>query len=317
MYRLVPARSYYDHIAQDTVAMIVNDMVTLGALPLAVAMHLGVGSSDWFKDERRAGDLVEGWRKACRAGAVRVGRRRDADAERRRRAVRGRAGRIGHRHHQAEGPADSREYRARRCHRHVRELWHTRQRAHARARDRRARAPNGYLTPLRDGRPYGEALLDPTHIYVGVDRRLPESRRRHSLRRQHHRPRLAQADARVRAVCVCRRARCPTPQPVFDFIQSIGNVDDAEAYGNFNMGAGFAIYVPEKDVPTVLDVAKAFPFGALRAGHVEKSATKRVVITPKGLEYSGDTLRRQVKGSDPLFTCFVSWGRPLNHVARQ
>ena len=46
MYRLTGTRSYYDHIAQDTVAMIVNDMVTLGALPLAVAMHLGVGSSD-------------------------------------------------------------------------------------------------------------------------------------------------------------------------------------------------------------------------------------------------------------------------------
>ena len=77
---------------------------------------------------------------------------------------------------------------------------------------------------------------------------------------------------------------------MFDFIQSIGNVDDAEAYGNFNMGAGFAIYVPEKDVATVLDVAKPFPFAALRAGHVEKSATKRVVIMPKGLEYSADTL---------------------------
>ncbi len=56
------------------------------------------------------------------------------------------------------------------------------------------------------------------------------------------------------------------------------------------MGAGFAIYVPEKDVATVLDVAKAFPFGALHAGHVERVPTKRVVITPKGLEYSADTL---------------------------
>jgi phosphoribosylformylglycinamidine cyclo-ligase len=44
MYRLVPGRSYYDHLAQDTVAMIVNDMVTLGALPIAVAMHLAAGS---------------------------------------------------------------------------------------------------------------------------------------------------------------------------------------------------------------------------------------------------------------------------------
>jgi phosphoribosylaminoimidazole (AIR) synthetase len=56
------------------------------------------------------------------------------------------------------------------------------------------------------------------------------------------------------------------------------------------MGAGFAVYVPEKDVATVLDVAKAFPFGALCAGHVENSAAKRVVITPKDLAYSADTL---------------------------
>jgi phosphoribosylformylglycinamidine cyclo-ligase len=82
----------------------------------------------------------------------------------------------------------------------------------------------------------------------------------------------------------------PTPQPVFDFIREIGGVDDSEAYGNFNMGAGFAVYVPEKDVATVLDVARAFPFGAFRAGHVEHSPTKRVVISSKGLEYSADTL---------------------------
>jgi hypothetical protein len=50
------------------------------------------------------------------------------------------------------------------------------------------------------------------------------------------------------------------------------------------------VYVPEKDVATVLDVAGTFPFAALHAGHVEKSATKRVVITPKGLEYAGETL---------------------------
>ena len=85
--------------------------------------------------------------------------------------------------------------------------------------------------------------------------------------------------------------RLPTPQPVFEFIQSVGGVDDAEAYGNFNMGAGFAVYVPESDVATVLDVAKGCPFGAFRAGHVENSATRRVVITPKGLEYSADALQ--------------------------
>ena len=40
----------------------------------------------------------------------------------------------------------------------------------------------------------------------------------------------------------------------------------------------------------MLDVANAFPFGAFRAGHVEKSPAKRVVIAPKNLEYSAETL---------------------------
>jgi phosphoribosylformylglycinamidine cyclo-ligase len=34
MYRLT-GKSYYDHIGQCTVAMIVNDMITLGALPVS------------------------------------------------------------------------------------------------------------------------------------------------------------------------------------------------------------------------------------------------------------------------------------------
>ncbi len=64
MYALT-GKSYYDQIAQCTVAMIVNDLVTLGALPLSVAMHLAVGTSDWFNDEKRSGDLVTGWKNAC------------------------------------------------------------------------------------------------------------------------------------------------------------------------------------------------------------------------------------------------------------
>ena len=43
MYHLTGV-SYYEHVALDAVAMIVNDMITLGALPLTVAMHLAVGA---------------------------------------------------------------------------------------------------------------------------------------------------------------------------------------------------------------------------------------------------------------------------------
>src|SRR5580704_16979705 len=64
-------RCHYRAIGIDTVATIANDLVTCGALPIAVAMHAAVGSSDWFSDERRAEELVKGFAEGCRkAGAV-------------------------------------------------------------------------------------------------------------------------------------------------------------------------------------------------------------------------------------------------------
>ena len=52
-------------------ATIVNDLITCGALPIAVAMHAAVGDSAWFADEQRTNGLVEGFAEGCRqAGAV-------------------------------------------------------------------------------------------------------------------------------------------------------------------------------------------------------------------------------------------------------
>src|SRR5665213_2700303 len=61
----------YNAIAIDTVATIVNDLVTCGARPISVAMHAAVGDSGWFSDVKRMNALVEGWAEGChRAGAV-------------------------------------------------------------------------------------------------------------------------------------------------------------------------------------------------------------------------------------------------------
>ncbi|HEX2492710.1 MAG TPA: AIR synthase related protein, partial [Steroidobacter sp.] len=283
VYRLNGVRSYYDHIAQDAVAMIVNDMVTLGALPLAVAMHLGAGSSDWFHDERRAEDLVNGWRRACEIARCAWGGGETPTlsgvVEPHTVVLAGSA--IGvvkpkQRLIRANIQPDDAIVLFESSGIHANGL--------TLARAIAARAPDGYLTPLHDGRPYGEALLDPTHIYVGViedclsrgvDIHYAVNITGHGWRKL----------MRARGPFAYVIDRVPAPHPVFEFMQAQGNLDDREAYGNLNMGAGFAIYVPEKDVSLVLEVAGAFPFKALLAGHVEKSATRRVVIKPKGLEY--------------------------------
>jgi hypothetical protein len=81
----------------------------------------------------------------------------------------------------------------------------------------------------------------------------------------------------------------PTQLPIFDFLQKHGPVDDAEAYGNLNMGAGFALYVAETQAAQVIDVAKKLGLRAFVAGHIE-DGDKKVVIKPKGLVYAADTL---------------------------
>ena len=63
-------RSWYDAIAQDTIAMAVNDLITVGATPLVVQAYWAAGGSDWFADADRAQALGAGWRKACEACGV-------------------------------------------------------------------------------------------------------------------------------------------------------------------------------------------------------------------------------------------------------
>ena len=288
MYRLVPGRSFYDHLAQDTVAMIVNDMITLGALPLAVAMHLGAGSSDWFKDERRSEDLVNGWRRACELARCAWGGGETPTlsgvVEPATVVLAGSAiGLVKPKERLIRGNIQAGDaivvFESSGIHANGLTL----------ARAVAERAPRGYLTPLADGRSYGEALLDPTHIYVGLvedclDRGVDIH---YAVNVTGHGWRKLMRSPEPFAYII---DTVPVPHPVFDFIQATGHVDDVEAYGNFNMGAGFALYVPEKDVATVIELARAFPFAALRAGHIEKSSTRRVVIVPRQLEYAGDTL---------------------------
>jgi phosphoribosylformylglycinamidine cyclo-ligase len=288
MYRLDNARTFYDSIAQDTVAMIVNDMITLGALPLAVAMHLGAGSSDWFKDDRRSADLVDGWRRACELSRCAWGGGETPTlpgiVEPNTVVVAGSAigmikpkGRLIRANIQ---PGDAIVlFESSGIHANGLTL----------ARAIAARVPEGYLSLLRDGRTYGEALLDPTHIYVGLvedcldagaDVHYAVNITGHGWRK------LMRSPEPLRYVIDA----VPEPHPVFEFMQAHGNIDDAEAYGNFNMGAGFAMYVPENDIRAVLSIAEKFPYKALRAGHVEKSDKRQVVITPKAIEYSAESL---------------------------
>jgi phosphoribosylformylglycinamidine cyclo-ligase len=60
----------------------------------------------------------------------------------------------------------------------------------------------------------------------------------------------------------------PEPQQVFKEIQRLGKVSDKEMYRTFNMGVGFCIVVEEKDVQRVMDICENHGTRAFRLGKV-------------------------------------------------
>jgi phosphoribosylformylglycinamidine cyclo-ligase len=81
------------------------------------------------------------------------------------------------------------------------------------------------------------------------------------------------------------------PGPLFRFMQQAGPLAAREAYGTFNMGAGFAVMVAEPDAERALGLARGAGFTAWRAGRVARDgARKAVELAPLGLTYDAASL---------------------------
>ena len=68
--RKITGKTYYDVIANDTVATIINDLVSVGAIPLVLHAYWAIENNDWLSDRQRMTDLIKGWKKACDIAGV-------------------------------------------------------------------------------------------------------------------------------------------------------------------------------------------------------------------------------------------------------
>jgi phosphoribosylformylglycinamidine cyclo-ligase len=81
----------------------------------------------------------------------------------------------------------------------------------------------------------------------------------------------------------------PDKTPVLAFMQRECALDDHEAYGTLNMGAGFALYLAAQDAARAVEIAQGLGVAALVAGHVE-AGPKRVLIDPLNVTFGGEEL---------------------------
>jgi phosphoribosylformylglycinamidine cyclo-ligase len=283
-------KSYYANVGIDTVATIVNDLITTGAMPISVAMHAAVGDANWFANTARAQDLARGFAEGCRlAGAVWGGGETPAlkgIVDPKTIVLAGSAfGQIRPKSDRITGHLTGGEAIILLASTGVQTNGLTLCRALA------ERLERGYLTEIPGGRTYGEALLDASAIYVPF---LSECRRRQIPLKYlahitgHGWRKLMRLDQPF----VYRMTSLPPVPPVMQFIQQRGPVEISEAYATFNMGAGFAAYVDARDAAACLEAAKTVNIPAWNAGSVIKQGTRKAVeIEPLGIVFEADTLR--------------------------
>ncbi len=289
MARLTGKTSYYAGIAQDSIAMAVNDLITVGATPLVVQAYWAAGGSDWFGDKARAQALVEGWKKACDicavawgggetpalAGIVEEGR---IDLAASCTGLINPKSRLSVGDDLAAGDAI---------------VLLASSGIHANglslARKLVERLPNGYLTEIEPGLTYGDALLAPTVLYspvtealfkAGIQPHYCANITGHGWRKLLRHP--AKFSYRIHTV--------PPVTPVLKFMQEQAKQDDREAYSTLNMGAGFAIFVPAADAQRTVEVAKACGIEAWVAGTLEEGE-KQLLIEPLNIRFSDDDLQ--------------------------
>ena len=286
--RLMDRPEICGNVAQDSVAMIVNDMATSGAVPLLVGCHISVGDSKWFNHPQWNAAFIKAWKRSCdEVGAKWSGGEtatlRDvvfSDT-----AVIGGAsvGIIGPKDHRIVGDVEAGNVIHFACGTGIHANGLTQARGIA------ERLPDGYLTKLPDGRTFGEHLLEPTPLLPTLIAGLIERgyKPRYVVGMTGHGYRkLMRLPNPLRYVV----DRPPPAQPVFRFIQKQEKLSDREMFATHNMGAVAGLIFDEDDSDGAIEVAAEIGWDLCHGGYVEDAAEREVVIPKLGITFTSQEL---------------------------
>ena len=278
----------FGDVAYDTVAAILNDLCCVGALPLVVNAYFATGASEWYREGERGAALIEGWRKACVDAGCTWGGGESPSLP----------GLLDEREIELAGaavgavPAGRRPLLGEDLQAGDEIVLVASSGLHANgaslARLLAGRLPDGYATELEDGTSFGEALLEPSVMYVGlVDALLKKELplryishiTGHGLLKLMRPPRAL----------TYRIERLPRVPRVLGFMVEQAQMEAHAAYSTFNMGAGYALYCAPGAGVRIAAIAEELGLSALVAGHVEEGA-RRVILEPVGVYFAGDEL---------------------------
>src|SRR3989338_2647538 len=292
LVREVPG-ARYDVIGYSTVASIINDLLTAGALPIVVGQYLALEKGEWLDEVLlRAEALNRGFKEGC------------DDA----RCIWGPGETPGLKGIIVPGTIDIAGFAVGRtpglkpwCYErlvpgdaivflessglHMNGVTAIRE-------DVVPKLPDGYATIVPGtGGALGDELLVKAHIYLGAvafaleegfDVHYATHISGHGLRK------LMRAPQDLTYVV----ETLPTEQPLFPYLQEQLGYDDKKMCSSYNEGVGFALFMPERDAGRFVRLGnkQGWPYHAFVAGRVE-AGEKKVIIEPLGnLTLPGDSM---------------------------
>lgn len=280
-------KSYFAAIAQDTVATIINDLISVGATPVVLNAYWSSSSYDWLADKKLTTDFIKGWRAACDEADVTWGGGETQSLSGV--VVEGALEFAGCGFGVIKPKKHLISDKNLRAGDVVLLLESSGVNANgiSLARQIADSLKDGYQTKLPDGTTYGEALLVPTILYAKVLQALLASVHIHYVANitGHGWRKIMRANREFTYVMDF----VPKSQPVFDFIQKHSGNSLEDMYGNYNMGAGYAIYLPEDEAKKAQVIAREMGIESWIAGRVE-DGPRQVVIKPLGITYGGASL---------------------------
>lgn len=288
MYKMFPQKTYYDVIGHDTVATIINDLISVGAKPLVIHAYWAIEDNSWLEDKKRMADFIHGWEGACNQAGVTWG---GGETPTLKGIIKENAVDLGG---SAVGiiqnPKDLITDKKLKEEDRILLIHSNGVNANgvSLARAVAKKLPKGYSTKISTYKTYGEALLTQTNIYAkliqdlqkaGVDIHYISNITGHGLRK------IMRANRKFTYIV----EKIFEPQEVFLFIQKHAGLSDYQMYETFNMGQDYAIFLPEKDVKKAQEIIQNNGFEGLDAGFLEEGKRK-VVIKEKNIIFEGKTL---------------------------
>lgn len=287
--RKITGKTYYDVIGHDTVATVINDLVTVGAKPLVIHAYWAIEDNSWLADTKRMEDLINGWKDACNmAGATWGG----GETPTLKQILISGTAELGG---SAVGIVRDKEtlITEKKLQSGDRILLIRSNGVNANGisltRAIAEKLSEGYATKLSDATIYGEALLTKTNIYArliqsllnsGIDLHYISNITGHGLRKI----------MRARSKFTYCLEKIFEPQEVFKFIQKHAELSDYEMYETYNMGMDYAIFLPAKCMLKTQEIVKESGFESIDAGFIEKGE-RQVIIKPKNIKFSGESLK--------------------------